>query len=75
MNNANKKKYCAGCYNDIYNHGAGGAKECWSFADAELVMKKEVHIDQRPPWDQKPRKFLSCYHKQRYVYVNPDRTC
>ena len=71
MSNKAKKKYCDGCYCDIYNGGM--AKECWSLDNAELVMKKEVHVDQVPPWNQKPKKVLSCYHKQRYVYVNPDR--
>lgn len=37
-------------------------------------MRKEVHIDQRPPWDQKARLFPSCYKKQRHVYVGPKQT-
>jgi hypothetical protein len=68
-----KKKYCSGCHDDIYNGSM--APECWSLDRAELVMKKEVHIDQVPPWNQKPKKVLSCYHKPRFVYVDPDRTC
>jgi len=68
-----KKEYCSGCYNDIYNGGM--AKECWSLEGAELVMRKEVHVDQVPPWNQKARKFLSCYNKPRYCYMSPDRTC
>jgi hypothetical protein len=70
-----KLKYCSGCYNNIYNQGAGGAKECWSLENAEVVMRKEVHIDQVPPWNQKPIKVLSCYTKPRYCYMRPDRTC
>lgn len=66
-----KKKYCSGCYNSIYNGAL--AKECWYLESAELVMRKEVHVDQVPPWNQKPRKFLSCYHKPRYCYVSPGK--
>jgi uncharacterized Fe-S cluster-containing protein len=42
------KKHCIGCYCDDYNHGLGGAKECWLFKKAKLIMKKEVHVDQCP---------------------------
>ena len=70
-----KKEDCIGCYNNDYNHELGGAKECWSFDSAKLEMRKEVHIDQRPPWNQKAKRFPSCYRKQRYVYVRPDQTC
>ena len=66
------KNDCVGCYNDAYNHGLGGTQECWSFADAELAMRKEVHIDQRPPWKQKAKLLPKCYGRQRYVYVGPE---
>jgi len=69
------KKHCVGCYCDAYNHGLGGAKECWMLESAELIMRKEVHIDQRPPWKQKPKKLPSCYTRQRYVYVGLDVNC
>jgi len=69
------KKHCVGCYCDPYNYGLGGSNECWSLKSAKLVKKKEVSIDQRPPWNQKARTFPDCYHKQRYVYVDPERTC
>ena len=67
------KSKCAGCYNNDYNHGLGGAKECWNFKAAKLIMRKEVHVDQRPPWNQKARMFPNCYQKSRYVYVRPDQ--
>ena len=70
----NKLK-CAGCYNNVYNEGCGGAKQCWQLEDAKLIKRKEVHIDQRPPWNQKAELFPSCYRKQRYVYVEPNATC
>ena len=66
--------HCAGCYNDVYNHGLGGATECWAFADAKLVWRKKVHIDQIPPWTQKASKYLVCRLEQRYVFVEPNAT-
>ena len=69
------KEYCRGCYNDDYNHGLGGAKECWSFADAKLKMRKIVHINQVPPWTQKPQLLPSCYTMQKHVIVDGDREC
>lgn len=67
------KKHCAGCYNEEYNYGLGGAKQCWSLESAELVMRKRVHVDQLPPWKQKAKKYPSCYRQQRYVFVGPDQ--
>jgi hypothetical protein len=64
---------CSGCYCDDYNHGLGGAKGCWHRKDGKMIMRKEVHIDQRPPWKQKAIKLPSCYHRQRYVYVGPNQ--
>jgi hypothetical protein len=75
MTKEEKKKRCAGCRDDVYNHGCGGATECWSLADAQLTLRKEVRLDQVPPWNQSPRQFLSCYRKPGYVYMAPDRTC
>lgn len=69
------KKHCTGCYNNDYNYGLGGAKECWCLKDAKIIWRKEVHVDQRPPWTQKARKFPDCYRKSRYVYVEPNQTC
>jgi len=70
-----KKSDCIGCYNNDYNYGLDRAKECWCFETAELIWRKEVHIDQVPPWNQKAKKLPSCYKKQRYVYVKPNQTC
>ena len=68
-----KKSHCKGCYNDAYNHGLGGSKECWMFSKAKVIWRKEVHIDQVPPWKQKAKRFPDCYNKSSYVYVSPDR--
>ena len=68
-----KLKYCSGCREDFYNgNNDMGIKECWHLKSAKLVLKKEVHIDQRPPWKQKPRRFLSCYKRPRHIYVGPN---
>jgi len=69
-----KKEKCSGCYNNDYNYGLGGAKECWCFEDAKLIWRKEVHIDQVPPWNQKAKLLPSCYRRQRHVYVKPNQT-
>ena len=75
MTKEEKKKMCVGCYNDDYNRGLGGAKECWSLETAEPVMKKKVHMDDVPPWTQKPIKVLSCRREQRYIFVGPNQEC
>ena len=73
MSKNEKLKHCIGCRNNFYNGNNNmEIKECWSLKSAKLVLKKEVGVDQRPPWKQKPRRVLSCYHKQKYVYVEPN---
>jgi len=69
------KKHCCGCRNNFYNGNNDlGVRECWSFGDAKIIWRKEVHYDQRPPWDQKAIRKPNCYHKERYVYVKPYQT-
>lgn len=65
-------KHCRGCRNDFYN---GRGNKCWSLKNAKLIMRKEVHIDQRPPWNQPAKLLPDCYHAPRHVYVTPDQTC
>jgi len=67
------KLHCVGCYCNDYNHGLGSAKECWSFESAKLIFRKEVPIDQRPPWIQAAKQFPNCYRRTGYVYVGPDQ--
>lgn len=67
-----KRQLCSGCHDEIYH---GSNNNCWTFQKAELVLRREVHIDERPPWTRKPKKMLSCYHRSRYVYVDPKVTC
>lgn len=72
MTDSQKLKYCAGCRDNYYNRGED---RCWSFDTATTVWRKEVPMDQRPPWTQKAKRVLSCYRRSGYVYVDPDRTC
>lgn len=66
------KAACSGCYNDDYNHGLGGAKECWLFEDAKVIDRIEVHINQSPPYDAKSaKKMLDCYRRPQWCFVNP----
>lgn len=72
---------CAGCCDDFYNHNdmglnmREGKPECWSLRSAQIVWRKEVPIDQVPPWTQEAKRLPNCYHKSRYIYVAPARTC
>ena len=69
-------KHCNGCRNDFYNgNNEYEIKRCWSFEGAELVMRKEVHINQVPPWNQKAKEMPACYHAAHFIYVDPERTC
>ena len=70
-----KKSDCLGCKQDFYNDkNPLGVKECWHFKTAKLIMRKAVHFDQTPPWNQKATLTPSCYQKTRYVYVKPEQT-
>jgi hypothetical protein len=67
------KKHCAGCRDDFYNgNNPYGIKECWMLKSAKLILRKEVHINQVPPWNQAPKKLPSCYRKPQFVYVGPE---
>lgn len=70
------KSRCAGCRNDFYNGNNNlGVKECWSLKDAKVILRKRVHRDQIPPWNQKAEKFPDCYNQAGFVFVKPDATC
>jgi len=69
-----KRVYCKGCRNEIYNQGTL-AKQCWYLPSAEIVLRKKVHINQRPPWNQEPITTLNCYWEEKYVFVKPDQVC
>jgi hypothetical protein len=68
------KKHCSGCRDNFYNGNNDlGVSQCWSLKDAKLIMRKEVHIDQVPPWNQKAKMLPNCYHREQFVYVRPDQ--
>lgn len=72
MTKVEKLKHCSNCTENFYNgNNSYGIKECWHLKTAKLVLKKQVHINQRPPWKQKPIKVLSCFRMKNYVFVNP----
>lgn len=76
MTEPEKLKMCTGCRNNFYNgNNDMGVEKCWSLSTAKLVLRKEVPIDQRPPWTQKAKTLLSCYHAAGCVYVEPNREC
>ncbi len=64
-----RRRYCPGCFNDFYN--GEGAEECWSLARAKVVWRKEVHVDQKPPFKQKAKRVLNCYRRPNFFYLDP----
>jgi hypothetical protein len=74
MTYTQKRSRCAGCHDEVYHQGCGGSDQCWSFKTMKMVWKKEVHIDQIPPWTQKAKRVPSCYHRPQYVYLSPNVT-
>lgn len=69
------RKHCVGCRENFYNgDNPFGIVECWSLKDAVLISRKEVPVDQRPPWTQGPVMKPSCYRRKGYVYVKPGQT-
>ena len=70
------KSMCSGCYNNDYNNGLGGAKECWSFKDAEIVSRILIGNWENPPYlNKKKYKVLNCFHERgsnRTHYIDPN---
>lgn len=68
------KKHCSGCRNNFYNgNNQYDIKECWHLKSARLILRKQVHIDQRPPWKQKAIMRPSCYSQPGYIFVGPNQ--
>jgi hypothetical protein len=76
MTKEEKLKRCIGCEQNFYNGNNDlGVEECWNLKNATLMLKKEVCINQVPPWNQAPREFLSCFQRKGFIYVDPEKTC
>jgi hypothetical protein len=70
-----KQSDCTGCRENFYNGNNDlGVTRCWNFESASLILRKEVHINQVPPWTQEPIMKPSCYRRTGYIYVKPTQT-
>jgi len=71
-----KRRYCIGCEDNFYNgNNPYSVEECWSLDNAKVVFRKRVEMDERPPWEAKSKRMLSCYHQKGCIFVKPDITC
>jgi hypothetical protein len=67
------KQHCLGCEDDFYNgKNQYGIVECWHLKDARLEPRLLIHIEQPPPYHQKPELRPICYHKKRFATVKPE---
>jgi len=74
MKKVEKLRMCEGCREDFYNGKNDiGVSECWMLKDAKPVMKRRVHITERPPWKRDPELVLTCYNQNGFVFVRPDQ--
>jgi len=69
-----KLKRCQGCDANYYNRNNNSVTgQCWHLKKAKPVTRKEVHVNDRPPWDNQPvKEVLDCYHRRYFIYVSPD---
>ncbi len=66
------KAMCAGCYNNDYNNGLGGAKECFYYREAKMIQRIPIHINEAPPYKKEfSRLMMSCYRQPQMVFVEP----
>ena len=70
-------KNCIGCNENFYNgNNKFGINRCWLLDSARVVRRKEVGINDVPPWNWQPVVAVpQCYRKRGYVYVKPHQTC
>ena len=67
------KRDCRGCVDNFYNgHNQIGVPECWMFKGATLVLRREVGMDERPPWTRTPTMKPNCYRKKGSIFVRPE---
>lgn len=68
------KKHCAGCEDNYYNRGNNSPSgECWGLKTAKMIKRKQVGMNDTPPWTWKSQKFLSCYNRKGYVFINCEK--
>ena len=66
------KSHCVGCYNDVYNHGLGGAKQCWSFDESSLEKRYVIPVNMEPPYRKAMIKLIpNCFIKEGFCFVKP----
>ena len=73
-----KKSDCFGCRNDMYNYpnSVSSSGQCWNFEDAKLHKVNMISVRDRPPWAvEKGSLRPTCYHKDGFVFVSPEKTC
>ncbi len=64
---------CSGCTENFYNgNNSLGVTQCWNFKSARVILRKQVHINYVPPWNQDADYFLSCRRVRGYVFVGKD---
>jgi len=75
ITNKEKLEMCVGCEDNFYNgNNPYGVSRCWHFTDAKVKMRKQVGMNDVPPWTHQPViKTLSCYHKKGYVFVDSNQ--
>jgi len=69
-------QYCIKCTENFYNgNNPYNIKECWNLPKAKLVVKKQVGMNDVPPWTHQPViKVLSCCRISGYILVDPKDT-
>lgn len=72
MTKSEKLKHCIGCHDNVYNLGLNGVKECWRLSDMKLVLKKRVHVNDIPPWNNEPEQVPDCRKEKGYIFVAPN---
>jgi hypothetical protein len=66
-------KHCILCNDDFYNGKNGyGIEECWNLKKAKIILRRRVHVNERPPWTREPEKLPNCYRQKGFVFVDPE---
>jgi hypothetical protein len=70
------KALCRGCRDDFYNGKQNCTGEgCWSYESAQVIKRKRVPLDQRPPWKQRAIWAFSCRTESGCIFVRPEVNC